>query len=168
MAKGSQPKGKGPKGAGAPGEKLAAQNRRARFDYAIESTLEVGLALVGSEVKALREGSVNLTDAFALPEKGELWLMNLNIGRYKGTTSYGHEPLRRRRLLLHKRELERLTVKVKERGFALIPLRLYFKGGWAKVELALAKGKAHEDRRQTIRERETKREMSRALRARSR
>ncbi len=148
------------------GVKVVARNKRARFDFSIEETVEAGLELVGSEVKSLREGTANLSDSYALPEREQLFLHHLNIGPYKAASYLGHEPLRKRRLLLHRRELDKLLAKVNERGYSLIPLQVYFKGGWAKVELAVAKGKTHEDRREDIKERETNREMQRAMRKR--
>jgi SsrA-binding protein len=150
-------------GKAAEGEKLVATNRRARFDYAIEDSWEAGLVLTGSEVKSLREGNVNLSDAYALPRAGELFLVNCRIGEYKQAAHFGHEPLRDRKLLMTRAELERVRGKVEQRGYTLVPLQLYFKGGWAKVELGLAKGRAHEDRRAAIAERESKREIDREL-----
>jgi len=146
-----------------PGVKLVAQNRRARFDYAIEDTWEAGLALTGSEVKSLREGNVNLSDAYAQPRDDELFLMNCRIGEYKQAAHFGHAPLRDRKLLLRRPEIDRIRGKVEQRGYTLVPLRLYFKQGWAKVEIALARGRSHEDRREAIAERESKREMDRAM-----
>lgn len=149
-----------------PGIQVVARNKRARFDYALEETFEAGLELVGSEVKSLREGNANLSDSYALPEREQLFLHNLNIGPYKAASLLGHAPLRPRRLLLHRREIEKLLVKVKERGYALVPTQLYFKNGWVKVEIGLARGKTHEDRREDIKERETRREVERAMRRR--
>ena len=149
-----------------PGVKVVARNRRARHDFSVEQTLEAGLELAGSEVKSLREGNANLSDSYALPEKAELWLHHLNIGPYKAASHLGHSPLRKRRLLLHRRELDKLIAQVKERGVSLIPLQVYFKDGWAKVELAVARGKTHGDRREDIIERETRREMDRAVKSR--
>lgn len=160
-------KGKARGGKAAPGEKSVATNRRARFDYQIEDAWEAGLALTGSEVKSLREGNVNLSDAYAQPKGNELYLVNCRIGEYKQAAHFGHAPLRDRKLLLHRAELDRIKGKVEQRGYTLVPLRIYFKEGWAKVELGLGKGRAHEDRRDAIAERETRREMDRAL-ARSR
>ena len=157
-------KGKGAPGkAGDEGVKVVATNRRARFDYHIEDTWEAGLALQGSEVKSLRAGNVNLSDAYALARGEELFLVNCRIGEYKEAGPFGHAPLRDRKLLLHRAELDRLKGRVEQRGYTLVPLRVYFKAGWAKVELGLAKGRAHEDRRDVIAERETKREMDRAM-----
>jgi len=151
------------------GEKVVATNRRARFDYTIEDTWEAGLVLLGSEVKSLREGNVNLSDAYAQPRGGELFLVNCRIGEYKQAGQFGHEPLRERKLLFSKAEIERIRGKVDQRGYTLVPLRVYFKEGWAKVELGLGKGRTHEDRRDAIAERESKREVEKALgRARKR
>ncbi|MGI5863806.1 MAG: SsrA-binding protein SmpB [Myxococcales bacterium] len=148
------------------GVKVVARNKRARFDYAIEETIEAGLELMGSEVKSLREGHANLSDSYAMPEGGEVWLHNMNISPYKAASMLGHEPLRKRKLLLNKREIAKLTVKVKERGYTLVPLQVYFKNGWAKIELGLGRGKTGVDRREDIKERETRRELDRALRRR--
>lgn len=145
------------------GEKLIADNRRARFDFELGDRWEAGLVLMGSEVKSLREGNANLSDAYVLPRGDELYLHNLRIGPYKGAAAWGHEPLRDRKLLLHRAEIDRILQRIRERGFTLVPTRLYFKGGRAKVEIALARGKTKGDRRQTIKERETKREMDRAI-----
>jgi SsrA-binding protein len=148
-----------------PGVKVVARNRRARHDFTVEQTLEAGLELAGSEVKSLREGNANLTDSYALPEKDQLWLHHLNIGPYQAASFLGHSPIRKRRLLLHRRQLDKLITEVKERGVSLIPLQVYFKNGWAKVELAVAKGKTHGDRREDLIERESRREMDRAVKA---
>lgn len=149
------------------GIKMVAENRRARFDYTVDETLEAGLQLLGSEVKALRDGTATLSDAYALPTKsGELFLHNANIGAYDAASQFGHEPRRTRKLLMHKKEIEKWGTKVKERGYSIIPLSLYFKDGRAKVSLGLCRGKTHEDRRQTIKERETKRELDRVVRRR--
>ena len=154
-------KGKG-KGA-EEGGRVAATNRRARFDYQIEESWEAGLVLTGSEVKSLREGNVNLSDAYAQPRGEELFLVNCRIGEYKQAAHFGHEPLRDRKLLMNRAEIARIRGKVEQRGYTLVPLRVYFKEGWAKVELGLGKGRSHEDRRDAIAERESKREMDRAL-----
>jgi SsrA-binding protein len=141
-------------------------NRKARHDYLIEETMEAGLVLAGSEVKALREGKVNLKDSYGRLENGEVFLWNAHISPYGPASQFGHEPTRTRKLLLHREQIRRLTGKVKERGLTLIPLRLYFKNGRAKVELALARGKKRHDKREAIREREVRREMDRAARTR--
>ncbi len=146
--------------------RIISENRRAKFDYHVEDKVEAGLQLLGSEVKALREGTANLSDAYALPKGSELWLHNAHIGAWKPASIFGHEPLRARKLLLHRSELDRWATKVRERGYSIIPLVLYFKNGRAKVELGLCRGKTHEDRRHTIKERETKRELDRAVRRR--
>lgn len=149
-----------------PGEKIICENRRARFDYEIDDTLEAGLMLIGSEVKALRNNEASLSDAYAQEEKGELFLLNAHIGAYKPATTFAHLPTRPRKLLLHKAELEKWAAKVRERGYSIIPLVLYFKNGRAKVKLGLGKGKNTIDRRAGIRERENKRELDRLKRRR--
>ncbi len=150
------------------GLKVIARNKKARHDYAIEETVEAGLELMGSEVKSLRDGRANLSDSYALPENGQIFLHHLNISPYEAASTLGHTPLRTRRLLLKRREIDRLTQKVAERGYALIPLQLHFRNGWAKVDIGLAKGKTNVDRRQDLKERETKREIERELRSRRR
>ena len=146
--------------------KMIAKNRRARFEYTIEETLEAGLVLVGTEVKSLRQGRVNLKDGYAQIKEGELWLENVHISPYPFAHYGNHEPLRGRKLLVHRHELKRLTGKVNERGYSLVPLSLYFKKGRAKVQLGLGKGKKTVDKRRAIRERQESREMARALRRR--
>ncbi|MCY1043385.1 SsrA-binding protein SmpB [Corallococcus sp. bb12-1] len=155
------------KGVGAePGVKVIAENRRARFDYTVDDTIEAGLSLTGSEVKSLRSGIANLSDAYALQKGTELFLLNAHIGSYKAASVFDHLPTRGRKLLMHRAEIDRWTAKVRERGYSIIPLVLYFRKGRAKVELALCRGKTHEDRRHDIKERETKREMDREVRRR--
>ena len=144
-----------------------AVNRRARHDYFIDETYEAGIVLVGSEVKSLRAGKANLKDSYARVDRGEVWLFNTHISPYDPASQFGHDPTRKRKLLLHSREIEKLTGKTKERGYSLIPLRLYFKKGKAKLEIALARGKKQYDKRAAIKEKEAKREMDRA-RAKSR
>lgn len=144
-------------------DRQIAINRRARHEYHIEETVEAGIALLGSEVKALREGKANLSDSYARVEHGEVWLQNAHISPYGPASQFGHEPTRARKLLLHRAEIERLQGKVKERGLTLVPLRLYFAKGRAKVELALAKGKKLHDKRDSIRAREMQRDIDRAL-----
>jgi SsrA-binding protein len=148
------------------GIKVIAVNRRARHDYALGERYEAGLALLGSEVKSLREGNANLSDSYAQPEKDELFVHNLRIGEYKPATVYGHEPLRRRKLLLHRKEIDKIAQRVKERGATLVPTQLYFKNGRAKLEFAVATGKTHEDRREDVKAREATREIDRAMRPR--
>ena len=145
-----------------------AVNRRARHEYHIEETVEAGVALMGSEVKALREGKANLRDSFGRIENGEVWLSNAHISPYGPASQFGHEPMRARKLLLHRSEIERLHGKVKEKGFTLVPLRLYFRNGRAKVELALVRGKKQHDKREAIRDREQRREIDRAMSVRRR
>ena len=144
-------------------ENVICVNRRARFDYMIEETFEAGLVLVGSEVKSLREGKANLKDSYGRIGKGEAFLLNAHISPYPAASGLNHEPGRTRKLLLHKREIQRLTGKVKERGLTLVPLKLYFKNGRAKVELALARGKKAYDKRDSLRRKETRREIERSL-----
>jgi SsrA-binding protein len=154
-------------------ERLAAQrdiaiNRRARHEYHIDETVEAGIVLAGSEVKSLRAGRANLNDSYARIDRGEAWLLNLHISPYGPASQFGHEPTRTRKLLLHAREIERLAGKVKERGYTLVPLRLYFKDGRAKVEVALARGKKTHDKRETLREREARLDIERATKGRAR
>jgi SsrA-binding protein len=151
-----QDKGQGPK--------TIAQNRRARHDYHIEDTYEAGLVLTGTEVKSLRAGRASLVDGFAQIKNGEVWLHNVHIPPYGPATRENHEPERPRKLLMHRREIERLIGKTKEKGLTLVPTRLYFKDRHAKVEIALARGKDMVDKRQSIKERELKREMERSFR----
>lgn len=148
------------------GEQLICENRRAKFDYVFDDQLEAGIQLTGSEVKALRAGEASLADAYALPEKNELFLFNAHIGAYKPASAFSHLPIRPRKLLLHRVEIDRWAAKVKERGYSIIPLVMYFKDGRAKVRLGLGRGKTGLDRRDTIKDREAKREMDRAMRRR--
>ena len=148
-------------------EKLAAQNRKARHDYFIQSTLEAGIVLTGTEVKALREGGAQITDAHAEERGGELWLLDAHIPEFHGGNRMNHEPRRPRKLLVHRREMNKLIGAVTREGMTLIPLRLYFNGqGRAKLELALAKGKKKYDKRETIKARDWQREKARVMRAR--
>lgn len=147
---------------------LIADNRKARHDYFVEDTIEAGLVLTGTEVKSLRLGRANLRDSHASIEKGEAFLYNVHISPYEQANRFNHEPLRVRKLLLHKDEIRRLTGKVREKGYTLVPLKLYFKKGRAKVELALAKGKKAYDKRHDVAERDARREMERAFRGRDR
>ncbi|MFP8873620.1 MAG: SsrA-binding protein SmpB [Myxococcota bacterium] len=143
---------------------LIARNRRARYDYEIVDTLEAGIALRGPEVKSLRAGHANLGDAYASIRRGETYLHNLHISPYEPARLENAEPLRERKLLLHRSQIERLKKRVHERGYTLIPLSLYFESGRVKVELALVRGRRRYDKRQAIREREGKRETERSLR----
>ena len=146
------------------GRKVVASNRKARHDYTILDTYEAGMALTGTEVKSLREGKAQLKDGYAAVHDGELWLHNVHIPPYAPASRENHEPERSRKLLMHAREIERLIGKTREKGLTLVPTRLYFSNGRAKVEIALARGKDVGDKRQTIKEREMKREMERAIR----
>jgi SsrA-binding protein len=148
------------------GEQVICVNRQARHNYFIEETYEAGLVLLGSEVKSLREGKANLKDSHARIQKGEAFLVNAHVSPYPGANQFNHDPTRTRKLLLHRREIERLTGKTKERGFTLVPLRLYFKDGRAKVELALARGKKLYDKRETLRRKVAEREVERSLKSR--
>ena len=145
----------------APGD--VATNRQASFRYHLLERLEAGIVLQGSEVKSLREGAVQLKDSYAEVRGGEVWLRNMHIAPYKPAAGENHDPDRPRKLLLHRREIERLVGKTAERGLTLVPTRLYFSGPRAKVELALARGKEMHDKRRAIKERETRREIDRAL-----
>ncbi|HXH06091.1 MAG TPA: SsrA-binding protein SmpB [Vicinamibacterales bacterium] len=146
-------------------EKTVATNRRARHEYEILETIEAGLVLRGTEVKSLRDGQVNFKDSYATVRNDEAWLLGCHISPYSHGTDANHDPERDRKLLLHRREIARLIGKVSERGLTLVPLRLYFKGGRAKIELGLARGKKLHDKRATLREREVRREMDQAVRA---
>ena len=143
---------------------VIATNRRARFEYELLERFEAGIALVGPEVKSLRAGKANLSEAYAIVRRGELYLLGAHIAPYLQASRENPEPARERKLLMHRAEIHRLMGKVKERGLTLVPLRLYFKGGRAKVEIALARGKRAYDKRETIRRRESDRELARAKR----
>lgn len=149
------------------GRKLIAQNRKARHDYQVESTLEAGIVLTGTEVKSLRAGRATLTDGYATIDDGEVWLRGVHIPEYDLGTWTNHEPRRARKLLLRRDEIRKMESKVKAKGFTLVPLALYFKDGFAKVEIALATGRKGQDKRQAIAEREAKRETERAIGRRS-
>jgi len=145
--------------------KVIAKNRRALFDYHVESRVEAGIALTGTEVKSLREGSAQLSDAYAIGQHGELFLLNAQIPPYKAAGPLlNHEPKRTRKLLLHRREIDRLLEQQQKGGYALIPLSLYFKDGRVKVEIGVAKGKRAADKRDAIAKKDAKREMDRARR----
>jgi len=149
------------------GRKVVATNRKARHDYVIEDVVEAGLVLTGTEVKSLRAGRASLVDGFATVYGGEMWLERVHIPEYTQGTWTNHEPRRRRKLLLHHLEIRHLTESTRERGMTIVPLSLYFKDGRAKVELAVARGKRDYDKRQTLRERQDKREALRAMSLRS-
>jgi SsrA-binding protein len=150
------------------GRKLIAQNKRARYDYHIDDTWEAGMVLMGTEVKSLREGRASLVDGYAAERDGEVWLYNVYIPEYLQGTWTNHSARRTRKLLLHKREIKKISEKANEPGYSLIPLALYFVDGRVKVEIGLGRGKKAHDKRQAIAEREANREMARAVRARNR
>ena len=141
--------------------KTIATNRKARHNYHVEDGVEAGIVLTGTEIKSVRAGRVNLGDSYVRPERGELWLLNAHIARYDAGSYMSHEPLRPRKLLLHRKEIVALTSKILERGLTLVPLRLYIKGNLAKVEIALARGKKLYDKRDSIMRREVEREVGR-------
>ncbi len=143
--------------------KTIATNRKPYHNYVIGDRVEAGIALTGSEIKSIRAGRVSLGDAYVRPEAGELWLLNAHIARYEASSYLSHEPRRPRKLLLHGKQIDTLTSKVLEKGFTLVPLKLYIKGNIAKVEVALAKGKKLYDKRESIIRRETEREIGRAM-----
>jgi SsrA-binding protein len=149
-------------------EKNIAVNRKAVHDYEILERVEAGIVLTGSEIKSIREGKVSLQEAFARPERGEMWLLGAHIAQYKSASHFGHEPTRPRKLLLHRSQVRELTREVDQHGLTLVPLRLYLKDGTAKVEVGLGRGRKSYDKRQVIAKREAEREMQRALRERSR
>jgi SsrA-binding protein len=153
------PKGKG---------KMIAQNKKAYHDYFIEDTYEAGIVLQGTEIKSIRAGRVNLRDCFARIEKGEVFMYNVHISPYEQGNRYNHDPLRPRKLLLHRREIDKLMGETKEAGYSLIPTKIYIKDGYAKVEIALAKGKKKYDKREAMKKKEAKREIERAFKERQR
>ena len=144
--------------------KTVATNRKARHDYFIDETYEAGIVLTGTEIKSARAGRVNLRDSYVQVRNGELWLIDTHIAPYKQAGRSSHEPKRPRKLLMHRREISRLQGKIQEKGYTIVPLRLYLKNNkWAKVEIALARGKKLYDKRQTIRKHDAQREVERAL-----
>jgi SsrA-binding protein len=143
-----------------------ARNRQASYRYHLSDKWECGIQLQGSEVKSLRNGGVQLKDAYATLERGEVWLHNMHIAPYQHAAREGHEPERPRKLLMHKREIERLIGKIQQKGLTLVPTRVYFKGPYAKVEIALARGKDLHDKRRDLKAKDQKREIERALRER--
>jgi SsrA-binding protein len=152
-----------PRTEGTPEQKTVASNRKARHDYQILERFEAGIQLTGSEVKSLRQGRASLTEAYARIEGGEAWLESMHIPPYEQGEKRGYDPLRRRKLLLHKREIERLLGKQKEQGLALVPMRVYFTHGIAKLELGLGRGKREYEKRQSTLKRQAEREMERAM-----
>ena len=149
-------------------QRVVADNRKAFHDYHVLETWEAGLVLLGTEIKAIREGRVNLRDSFARVDNGEVWLANVHISPYSHTGYAHHEERRQRKLLMHKHEINKLTGLVREKGLTLVPLQLYFKNGRLKTQLALVKGKQQHDKRETIRRREVDRETRAAVKQRSR
>ncbi|MEY9950691.1 SsrA-binding protein SmpB [Leifsonia sp. EB34] len=148
------------------GQKVVATNRRARHDYTIEDTYEAGLVLTGTEVKSLREGRASLVDGYAFVDGGEAWLDAVHIPEYLDGTWNNHAPRRKRKLLLHKAQIVKIENKVKQGGYTIVPLQIYFSDGRAKVEIAVAKGKREYDKRQALRERQDNREAQRAMSSR--
>lgn len=146
--------------------KTVATNRKAYRNYHLQDNVEAGIVLTGTEIKSIRDGRVNLSDAYIKPDRGELWLLNAHIARYNAGSYLSHEPTRPRKLLMHRKEIEALTSKVLERGYTLVPVRIYVKDSLAKVEVALARGKKLYDKRETIIRREAEREMGRAVKKR--
>lgn len=150
------------------GEKIIAQNKTARINYFIDDTYETGIVLVGTEVKSIREGRVNLKDSYAVVKDGEVWLHEMHVSPYSHGNRYNHDPLRTRKLLLHNREIKRLYGKSREKGLALVPLKVYFKNGKVKVELGVGRGKKLYDKREDMKLKDDRRDMQRALRERNR
>ncbi|MDN4525750.1 SsrA-binding protein SmpB [Fictibacillus fluitans] len=146
--------------------KLVAQNKKARHDYHVEETFEAGIVLQGTEIKAIRAGRINLKDSFARVQNGELFLHNMHVSPYEQGNRYNHDPLRTRKLLLHKKEIAKLLDQTKEQGYSIVPLKLYLKNGFAKVLIGLAKGKKNYDKRQDLKQKDAKREIERAFRDR--
>ena len=146
--------------------KTVATNRKAYHNYHISDPVEAGIALLGSEIKSIRNGRVSLGDAYVRPDNGELWLYNAHIARYEAGSYINHDPLRPRKLLLHRKEIKQLTSRVAEKGMTLVVTKVYIKGHVAKVEIALAKGKKQYDKREAITRRETERELARAVKSR--
>ena len=142
-------------------EKVVCQNRKARHEYFIEETFEAGMVLAGPEAKSLRDGRANLVDSYARVKKGEVFLYNMHISPYPFAHHVNLDPVRTRKLLLTRKEIKRLIGKAEEKGYTMIPLKVYFSGGWAKVEIGLAKGKKKADKRQAIKEKDMKRDMER-------
>jgi SsrA-binding protein len=150
------------------GVKVVATNRKARYQYSFHDTHEAGLVLLGSEIKSIRAGRVSLQEGFVLFEGGEAWLVNVHIAPYDPASQQNHEPRRRRKLLLHRREIDRLQGRAQEKGYTVVPTRLYLKDGRAKVEIALARGKRQFDKRETIAKRDSQRQVERAIKERHR
>jgi SsrA-binding protein len=147
-------------------KKVLSENRKAWFDYTILESYQTGIVLAGTEVKSVRLGKANLNDSFARVEKGEIWLYNMHISPYKEGGRYNLDPIRQRKLLMNKHEMKKLIGQVQEKGFTLVPLKIYLMGNWVKVDLALAKSKKLFEKRDKIKKKETEREMERAFSAR--
>ena len=152
-----------PKSTDEPKTKLVSDNRKARHNYEILEVIEAGLALTGTEVKALRQGKANLQDSFARIEDNEIWLYRCHISPYDFGNRFNHDPIRKRRLLMHRRQINKLKAQTQEKGLTLVPLKLYFKGNWAKIDLALARGKQLYDKRESISKRENQRQLERLI-----
>jgi SsrA-binding protein len=150
------------------GEKLVAQNKKAFHDYHIEEKYEAGIVLTGTEIKSIRAGKVNLRDSFAQVRRGEVTLHNMHVSPYEQGNRYNHEPLRTRKLLLHRDQINRLIGAIKEKGYTLVPLKVYLKNGLAKVEIALGKGKKEYDKRETLKKKDAQREIEKAIKDRLR
>jgi SsrA-binding protein len=146
--------------------KTVATNKKAFHNYFVGERIEAGIALTGSEIKSVREGRVSIVDAYVRPDRGEMWLLNAHIARYDPSSYMGHDPLRNRKLLLHRKEINNLALKAAEKGLTLVATRIYLKHGLAKVEIALAKGKKLYDKREVITRRENDRELARTLKKR--
>lgn len=151
-----------PKGEG----KVVAQNKKARHDFFIEETFEAGIVLQGTEIKSIRAGRVNLKDAFARIQKGEVFVYNMHISPYEQGNRYNHDPLRTRKLLLHRKQIDKLIGETKEAGYSIVPLKMYLKDGYAKLLIGLAKGKKKFDKREDLKKKEAKRDVERAFRER--
>jgi SsrA-binding protein len=164
MAKQAPAKKAQPQTAAAP-VKVITVNRQAYHDYEVERTIEAGIALVGTEIKSIREGHVQLRGSYAMSRKGEIWLENANIAAYEHGNRYNHEPMRNRKLLLHKKEIDQLLTRVATKGLTLIPLKLYLKNGKAKIELGLCRGRKLYDKREVIAKRDAQRDIERIVRA---
>jgi SsrA-binding protein len=147
---------------------VVATNRKAHHDYTLEDSLEAGIVLTGSEIKSIREHRVNLKDGYVEERNGELWLLNVHISGYDQAGAFDHDPLRPRKLLLHRKEINRLITRIRERGYTIVPTLMYLKKGRAKVEIALARGKRQYDKRAAIAERDSRRDVERALKERDR
>jgi SsrA-binding protein len=143
--------------------KTIATNRKARHDYTIMETFEAGIVLTGSEIKSIRAGDVSMSDAYVRPEHGEMWLFNTHIARYNAASYLGHDPIRTRKLLLHRKQIRQLISQTREKGFTLVPLRLYIKDSYAKLEIAVARGKKLYDKREAIGKRENARNLDRVM-----